>query len=83
MNGAYTSAIAVHTYLAPVTLGAAGASFGMSLPVWVALVWAAHIGADRAVGYGLKYPTEFKHTHLSGQGDHNTAGLAAVAPADE
>jgi hypothetical protein len=24
----------------------------------------AHIGVDRAVGYGLKYPTGFKDTHL-------------------
>jgi len=33
--------------------------------VLVALVWAGHIGADRLVGYGLKYPTGFAHTHLS------------------
>jgi hypothetical protein len=32
--------------------------------VLVSLVWAAHIGADRAVGYGLKYPTGFEDTHL-------------------
>ena len=38
---------------------------GVTPSVWVALVWAAHIGVDRAVGYGLKYPTGFKHTHLS------------------
>ena len=29
-----------------------------------ALIWLAHIGMDRAVGYGLKYPTSFKDTHL-------------------
>jgi Domain of unknown function (DUF4260) len=23
-----------------------------------------HIGVDRAIGYGLKYPTGFKDTHL-------------------
>ena len=28
------------------------------------LIWLAHIGADRALGYGLKYPTHFKDTHL-------------------
>jgi len=27
-------------------------------------VWTAHIGADRAPGYGLEYPTEFGDTHL-------------------
>jgi Domain of unknown function (DUF4260) len=29
-----------------------------------ALIWLAHIGFDRAVGFGLKYPTSFKDTHL-------------------
>ena len=56
---------AFHTYLAPITLGAVGVWLGMTTLVWVALVWVTHIGADRAVGYGLKYATGFKHTHLS------------------
>ena len=30
----------------------------------LALIWAAHIFADRLLGYGLKYPTFFKDTHL-------------------
>jgi len=30
----------------------------------IALVWLAHIGFDRFFGYGLKYPTGFKDTHL-------------------
>ena len=29
-----------------------------------ALTWVAHIGFDRALGYGLKYPTAFGDTHL-------------------
>jgi len=29
-----------------------------------ALIWFAHIGFDRALGYGLKYPDAFGHTHL-------------------
>lgn len=29
-----------------------------------ALIWAAHIGFDRMLGFGLKYPTLFKDTHL-------------------
>ncbi len=28
------------------------------------LIWIAHIGLDRALGYGLKYPTGFGDTHL-------------------
>jgi hypothetical protein len=30
-----------------------------------ALIWFAHIGADRLLGFGLKYATDFKDTHLS------------------
>jgi hypothetical protein len=30
----------------------------------VLLIWIAHIGIDRSVGYGLKYPTAFKETHM-------------------
>jgi hypothetical protein len=26
--------------------------------------WLAHIGADRLLGYGLKYGDNFQHTHL-------------------
>jgi hypothetical protein len=28
------------------------------------LIWAAHIGMDRAFGFGLKYATRFSDTHL-------------------
>ncbi len=30
----------------------------------LALIWIAHIFIDRLLGYGLKYPTFFKDTHL-------------------
>ena len=30
----------------------------------VSLIWIAHIAFDRLLGYGLKYPTCFKDTHL-------------------
>jgi hypothetical protein len=37
---------------------------GSQLLLSAALIWLAHIGMDRALGYGLKYPTTFKDTHL-------------------
>jgi uncharacterized protein DUF4260 len=53
---------AAHSYVGPlilaVTLLSVGA--GMTLP----LIWGAHIGFDRALGYGLKYPAAFRDTHL-------------------
>jgi hypothetical protein len=53
-----------HSYLAPGALGAAGLLAGMPMLLSIALIWVAHIGFDRALGYGLKYATAFKHTHL-------------------
>jgi hypothetical protein len=35
-----------------------------SLAASLALIWTAHIAFDRLLGYGLKYPTHFKDTHL-------------------
>jgi hypothetical protein len=55
----------VHTYLGPLALG--GYSLAASHPEMLAisLIWIAHIGFDRMLGYGLKYPTQFKDTHLN------------------
>jgi hypothetical protein len=55
---------AAHSYPAPAVLGALASV--AEEPLWqgVALVWFAHIGMDRALGYGLKYETDFKDTHL-------------------
>lgn len=55
---------AAHTYLVPVALGAIGVVAEADLATQVALVSIMHIGVDRAIGYGLKYPTAFKDTHL-------------------
>ena len=37
---------------------------GQTSYAWLALIWLAHIGFDRMLGYGLKYETAFKDTHL-------------------
>jgi hypothetical protein len=74
---------ACHTYLAPVTLGAVGVWLGTTPVTWVALIWAAHIGADRLVGYGLKYPTGFKHTHLSQPSGPQTSSVDAAQMSPE
>jgi hypothetical protein len=55
---------AVHTYVAPVALGAVGVIADADLASQIALIWLTHIGIDRALGYGLKYPSGFKDTHL-------------------
>jgi hypothetical protein len=53
-----------HTEALPVALGAIGLLAGRELPVQLALIWLAHIGVDRLLGYGLKYPTAFGDTHM-------------------
>jgi hypothetical protein len=49
---------AVHTYVGPFILFI----FPVTRPY--ALIWGAHIALDRLLGFGLKYPTNFKDTHL-------------------
>jgi hypothetical protein len=53
---------AFHTYAGPIVLAGVSVFFHLFAPL--ALVWAAHIAMDRALGYGLKYQDSFAHTHL-------------------
>lgn len=55
---------AIHTYVGPWVLGGYSLFTGKHLPLLLALIWAAHIGFDRMLGFGLKYPSRFKDTHL-------------------
>lgn len=55
---------AAHTYSLPVALAAIGFIVDAKTAVQLGLIWLTHIGVDRAVGYGLKYRTGFKDTHL-------------------
>ena len=57
----------VHTYTLPLALGAWAVWADVQLAMLIAAVWAGHIGADRLVGYGLKYESGFRNTHLSTQ----------------
>lgn len=55
---------AAHTLAVPVALGVIGVLADGDAAVQVGLIWVAHIGIDRALGYGLKYRAGFKDTHL-------------------
>lgn len=57
-----------HTYTVPAVLGAVGWFGAIPMLVEIALIWFAHIGADRALGYGLKYPGYDQQTHLGPMG---------------
>lgn len=54
----------VHAYTWPLLLGVAAMFEHWHNALLFALIWTAHIGLDRMLGYGLKYPTSFKDTHL-------------------
>ena len=55
---------AAHSYLGPVALMTAGLAMTAPLTLSLAMIWLAHIGIDRALGYGLKYQAGFAFTHL-------------------
>jgi hypothetical protein len=53
-----------HTTAIPGAIVAIGWWQGRSLILAFGLIWVAHIGLDRLLGYGLKYDDHFQHTHL-------------------
>ena len=55
---------AAHTYVGPILLASASAIVEWDTGVMLGLIWLAHIGIDRAIGYGLRYPDAFRDTHL-------------------
>lgn len=53
-----------HMYALPIIAAGIAYGFNLRLILGLAIIWFAHIGLDRALGYGLKLPTDFKDTHL-------------------
>lgn len=67
LAGTRTGAITynlTHGLTGPIALAIFGHTIGNETLLAVSLVWIAHIGFDRALGYGLKYATDFHDTHL-------------------
>jgi hypothetical protein len=58
----------MHIYLGPLILVGIGIVTGSSLVEALGCIWVAHIGIDRLLGYGLKYPRGFAFTHLGAIG---------------
>lgn len=69
---------AIHTYTWPAVLAVIALvtnESSSSLSTWLALIalaWAFHVGVDRMLGYGLKLPDAFTHTHLGRIGKART-----------
>lgn len=58
---AYNSA---HSYIGAIACLVAGFLLPSPTILCAGIIWCAHIGFDRALGYGLKYSAGFGFTHL-------------------
>ncbi len=54
----------VHNEALALILAVAGLLADAPLVLGMGFILAAHVGMDRALGYGLKYPSAFRDTHL-------------------
>jgi hypothetical protein len=64
----------MHTTIGPIALAGAGIVAALPIALAIALVWVAHIGFDRMLGYGLKYAAGFGFTHLGRIGRDRSIG---------
>lgn len=53
-----------HTYIVPLGIAILGYLLNEIYLMIIPVIWIAHIGVDRMLGYGLKLPSGFRDTHL-------------------
>lgn len=63
-----------HSTLLPAVMTGLGWWQSKPLVVALGLIWLAHIGIDRLLGYGLKYADHFQHAHLGHLGQPGPPG---------
>jgi Domain of unknown function (DUF4260) len=67
LAGSRVGAIAyntAHSYIGAIACVASGFLLPAPALLCAGIIWCAHIGFDRALGYGLKYSSGFGFTHL-------------------
>jgi uncharacterized protein DUF4260 len=69
---------AAHSYVGALACFSAGLLLASPALEVAGLIWCAHIGVDRALGYGLKYAAGFTFTHLGRIGRRHE-GVAVTA----
>lgn len=79
LRGNHVGAIAynlVHNWFTAGVVFAIGAALEVDWLAMAGAILVAHTGIDRVFGYGLKYPTSFKDTHLGrlGPREHRHEG---------
>jgi len=70
-----------HSYATVGVLALAGLALRSQPLLPFVLIWCNHIGVDRFLGYGLKYPSAFGDTHLGRLGKPKPAENPPSAPA--
>lgn len=65
----------LHSSIGPLALAVLGLALAPAL-LPIACIWIAHVGADRALGYGLKSTAGFTQTHLGPIGAARRVALA-------
>ncbi len=65
-----------HSYVLPVALACAALIAHQRELAGLSSIWTAHIGLDRTLSYGLKYPFAFAGTHLGPVGRDNLDCMA-------
>ena len=69
-----------HSTLGPGALLVASWVLGAGAGLLAGLIWLAHIGFDRLLGYGLKYASGFGDTHLGRIGRAPALARDTIAP---
>lgn len=64
---------AAHSYVGPAICLAISMALPSHTALAAGLIWSAHIGFDRTLGYGLKYGRGFSFTHLGRAGRRPSA----------
>ncbi|RWX81636.1 DUF4260 family protein [Neorhizobium lilium] len=62
-----------HCYALPLAVAGIGVFWAIPQATAIGVIWAAHIGFDRALGYGLKYDDGFSSNHLGQAGQGRSA----------
>jgi len=70
---------AAHSYIGALGCFSAGLLLVAPALEIAGLIWCAHIGLDRALGYGLKYAAGFTFTHLGRIGRAQRSGVATAS----
>jgi hypothetical protein len=70
---------AAHSYIGALACFSAGLILVAPALEVAGLIWCAHIGFDRALGYGLKYAAGFGFTHLGRIGRTRPPGVVTAS----